>query len=88
MALFKNYGELDQILTGNDPIRFMPGQVVDIDPERLKVYAPEDVANIRPYVPEAPAPLVESAPASATEDEQASADLLALLRDVNSKPTE
>lgn len=81
--LFKNYGKLDQILTGMDPVRFMPGEVKEIDPDILKRYAPEDVKNIREYKAEPkPAPVQPGAPAP-TEEEQASADLVALLRDAN-----
>lgn len=86
--MFKNYGPLDQILCGMDPVRFQPGEVKEIDPEILKRYAPEDVKHIRPYVPEAKPALVQPGEPAPTEEEQANADLIALLRDVNSKPTE
>lgn len=52
--LYKNYGTRDNTLCGSTPIRFEPGAVIDIDPERLKMYLPSDVEDIRPYVADAP----------------------------------
>lgn len=89
--LFKNYGTLDQVLNnaqGMDGIRFQPGAIVEMDEERLKLFAPEDVKNIRPYVPEAKPALVQPGPAPKTEDEIASAELVALLRDANAESNE
>jgi hypothetical protein len=83
---FKNHSEVDRILPGNtrfETVRCMPHAVVEIDPEHLKCFAPEDVAALKPYEPEPPKALVGKPPAGPDPDVIETDELIAMLQKAN-----
>lgn len=86
MQKYKNVGKIDRVLPGHTRFhdtRCMPGAVVEIDPEHLKMFAPEDLTELVPYEPEAPAALVAKPAAEPDGEEVDRGELIKLLTQAN-----